>query len=69
MGVNDKGSRRPMERQQMQRGILLSELVTWVDCSLGWKRGKDSIAAVRGSLKLIIGLSTKEREFTCYTAS
>jgi len=51
------------------KGYVTKQLMTWVGYNLGGKRGRDSIAAVKGSLKLTIRLSTKEMKSMHYTAS
>lgn len=50
------------------KGYNTKRLMTRVGYSLGGKRGRGSFAAVRGSLKLTIRLSTKERNL-CFTWS
>lgn len=38
----------------------------WVDCSLGGKRGRDSTAAIRGSLKLTISVHQGKEMYVLY---
>lgn len=48
------------------KGYFSKQLMPWVDCSLGGKRGRDSTAAIRGSLKLTISVHRGKEIYVLY---